>query len=163
MAGFDVEAALNGLKALVETIVSVEAVRIGAPESLTNRIEAWITVGDPGGIGTAGDTTTTNTPVVQGVYDLDINLLLWFGYAVEGAESAAEAQLADWLTEITRRLIQNRMGTVDGVTRNLNGSVDRMGLPQASAGISDYTLMAGAEVRTFPIAIRIVQREALGV
>ena len=163
MPSFDVEAALNGLKALVETIPSMEAVRIGAPESLTNRIEAWITVGDPGGIGTAGDTTTTNTPVVQGVYDLDINLILWFGYSVEGAESAAEAQLADWLSSITRALIQNRMGTVGAVTRNLNGSVDRMGLPTAAAGISDYTLMAGAEVRTFPIGIRIVQREALGV
>jgi hypothetical protein len=153
MTGFDVEAALNGLKALVETIVSVEDVRIGAPESLGNRIEAWVTVGDPGEI----------APNVQGVYDLDLSLILWFGYSVEGAEGAAEAQLADWLTEITRRLIQNRMDTVDGVTRNLNGSVDRMGLPQAAAGIADYTMMAGTEVRTFPIGIRVVQREALGV
>lgn len=163
MPNFDIEAALNGLKALVETIPSVEAVRIGAPESLTNRIEVWITVGDPGGIGTSGDTTTSNSPVVQGVYDLDVNLICWMGYVVEGSESAAEAQLADWLSEITRRLIQNRMGTVGAVTRNLNGSVDRMGLPQAAAGISDYTMMAGAEVRTFPIGIRIIQREALGV
>jgi hypothetical protein len=162
LSGFDIEAALNGLKALVETIPSMEAVRIGAPESLTNRIEAWITVGDPGGIGTSGDTTTSNTPAVQGVYELDVNLLLWYGYAVEGAESAAEAQLADWLTGITRALILNRMGTVGTVTRNLNGTVDRMGLPQASAGISDYTMMAGSEVRTFPIGVRIIQREALG-
>ena len=150
---FDVEAALNGLKALVETVPAIEAVRIGAPESLTNRIEAWITVGDPGEI----------APMVQGVYDLDLSLICWLGYVVEGSESAAEAQLADWLTEITRRLIQNRMETVDGVTRNLNGSVERMGLPQAAAGVADYTNMAGAEVRTFPIGIRIVQRENLGV
>lgn len=150
---FDLEAALNGLKALVETIPSMESVQIGAPESLSMRISAWITVGDPGEI----------APNVQGVYDFDVSLIVWMGYSVEGSESAAEAQLADWLSEITRRLIQNRIGTVGGVARNLNGSVDRMGLPQAAAGISDYTMMAGQEIRTFPIGVRVIQREALGV
>lgn len=149
---FDVEAALNGLKALVETIPAVESVQIGAPESLSTRIAVWITIGDPGEI----------APNVQGVYDLDLSLICWLGYAVEGSEQAAEAQLADWITEITRRLIQNRMGTVDGVTRNLNGSVDRMGLPVAAAGVADYTMMAGLETRTFPIGVRVIQREALG-
>lgn len=152
MPGFDVEAALNGLAALIGTIPSVEDVRIGAPESLGSRIEAWVTVGDPGEIGAR----------VTGVYELDLNLICWFGYSVEGAEAAAEAQLADWVTEITRRMIQNRMGAVDGVTRNLNGAVDRMGLPQAAAGISDYTMMAGSETRTYPLGIRVIQREAIG-
>jgi hypothetical protein len=157
MSGFDVEAALNGLKALVQTIPAMEAVQLGAPESLSNRISAWVTVGDPGEI----------TAQVQGVYDLDLNLIVWFGYAVEGSESAAEAQLGDYLSGLTRALIQNRMGTVSGnsitVTRNLNGAVDRMGLPQAAAGVSDYTLMAGLETRTFPVGVRVIQREALGV
>lgn len=150
---FDLEAALNGLKALVETIPSMESVQIGAPESLSYRIAAWVTVGDPGEI----------TSRVTGVYELDISLICWMGYVVEGSEQAAEAQLADYITELTRRLIQNRAGTVDGVTRNLNGAADRMGLPQAAAGVSDYAMFAGAEARTYPLGVRIVQQENLGV
>lgn len=146
---FDLEAALNGLVALIGTIPSMESVQVGAPESPLVRIQAWVTVGDPGEI----------RPSTTGVYDLDFNLICWFGYTVENAEQAAEAQLADYITELTRRLIQNRKGTVDGVTANLNGSVDRMGLPQAAAGISDYTLMAGLETRTYPLGIRVIQRE----
>ena len=162
---FDLEAALNGLAELVRTIPAMESVQIGAPESLSNRIAAWVTVGDPGGIGPNGE-PTAGTWAVQGVVDLDVNLIVWFGYVVEGSESAAEAMLADYISELVRRLVQNRQGTVTGnsvtVTRNLNGSVDRLGLPQAAAGIADYTLMAGAETRTWPIGIRITQREALG-
>lgn len=153
MTGFDVEAALNGLAALVTTIPSIESVQIGAPESLSHRIAAWVTLGDPGII----------EPEMNGIYVLPINLIAWFGYVVEGSEGAAEAQLADYVTEITRRMIQNRAGTVSGVTRNLNGSVDRMDLPQAAAGISEYTLFAGAEVRTYPLGIRVIQRENQGV
>ena len=152
MATFDVEAALEGLKALVQTVPSMESVQVGAPESLGTRISAWVTVGDPGEIGST----------VQGVYELDLMLICWFGYAVEGSEQAAEAQLGDYISELTRRLIQNRMGTVGGVTRNLNGSVDRLGLPRAAAGPADYTTMAGLEARTYPVGVRIVQRENLG-
>jgi hypothetical protein len=152
MAGFDVEAALNGLAALVATIPAMESVQVGAPESLSSRIVAWVTVGDPGEVG----------PRVAGVFELPINLIVWMGYAVEGSEQAAEAQLADYISELVRRMIQNRAGTVDGVTRNLNGSVDRMDLPQAAAGVSDYTSMAGQEARTYPLGIRIVQRENIG-
>lgn len=154
MSTFDVEAALNGLKALVQTIPAMEAVQIGAPESLTNRISAWVTVGDPGEI----------TAREVGVYELDVNLIAWFGYVVEGSEQAAEAMLADYITELVRRMIRNRMETVTGnsvtVTRNLNGSVARMGLPQAAAGIADYTLFAGQETRTYPLGVRVIQREA---
>lgn len=162
----NLEAALNGLKALVETIPAMESVQIGAPESLSNRISAWITIGDPGGIGPDGD-PTAGTFAVQGIVDFDINMVVWMGYTVEGSESAAEAMLADYITALVTRLITNRQGTVTGnsvtVARNLNGSVDRMGLPQAAAGIADYTMMAGSETRTYPLGIRVTQREALGV
>jgi hypothetical protein len=150
---FDVEAALIGMKALVETIPSVEAAQIGAPESLSQRISAWVTVGDPGDVG----------PREIGVYELPVFLIVWFGYVVGGSETAAEAQLGDYITELTRRVIQNRSDTVDGVTRNLNGSVDRMGLPQAAAGISEYAAFAGEEARVYPLGVRVIQRENLGV
>lgn len=150
---FNVEAALEGLKALVETIPSIESAQIGAPESLSTRIAAWVTIGDPGEIGAR----------VTGIYELDLSLIIWMGYVVEGSEQAAEAQLADYISELTRRLIQNRADTVDGVSRNLNGSVHRLGLPQAAAGPADYTMFAGQEARTYPLGIRILQQENLGV
>lgn len=153
MSGFDATAALEGLKALGETIPMVEAVQIGAPESGNTRTGMWVTMGDPGEI------TTRAT----GIYQLDFSLIAWWRYTVEGSEQAAEAALGDWLTELTRRLIRNRMETVGGVTRNLNGSVDQMGLPQAAAGVADYTMMAGQENRVFPVGIRVIQREAHSV
>lgn len=156
MSGFDIEAALNGLKDLISTIPAIESCQIGAPESLSNRISAWVTVGDPGEI----------APRMTQVYEMPMSLVAWFGYAVEGSEQAAEAMLADYVSELVRRTIQNRIGTVTGnsvtVTVNLNGSVTRMDLPQAAAGISEYTMMAGLETRTYPLGIRIIQRETLG-
>ncbi len=152
MSGFDVEAALSGLAALIQTIPSVESVQVGAPESLSHRIAAWVTLGDPGII---------EAERAGGVYAMPVNLIAWFGYVVEGSEGAAEAQLADYVTELVRRTVQNRIGTVGGVARNLNGAVDRMDLPQAAAGVADYTLMAGVEARTYPLGIRVVQRETI--
>jgi hypothetical protein len=151
MAAFDATAALEGLLALVMTVPSVEAGQIGAPESGNERIGVWVSMGDPNVIESR----------VTGVYEFDYNLVIYWRYTVEGAEGAAEAALGDFLTEITRRVIQNRIGTVDGVTRNLNGSVDRMGLPQAAVGGADYSMMAGAEQRLYPLGIRVVQREAI--
>jgi hypothetical protein len=152
MVAFDLEAAMLGLVALVDTIPALERVQIGAPESLSNRIEAWVTLGDPGII---------EMERAGGVYRLPITLIVWMGYVVEGAESAAEAQLGDYVTDLTRRLMQNRKNAVDGVTVNLNGSVDMLGLPHAAAGASDYTMMAGSETRTYPLGVEVVQRETI--
>lgn len=154
---FDIEAALNGLANLVRTIPAMESVGIGAPESLSHRISAWVTIGDPGEI----------APRVTGVYELPVNLIVWFGYAVGGAEGAAEAQLADFISALTMRMIENRMQTVTGntvtVTANLNGSVTRMDLPQAAAGMAEYTLMAGEEARTYPLGVRVIQQFNAGI
>jgi hypothetical protein len=154
---FNIEAALDGMAELIRTVPAMESVQIGAPESLSHRIAAWVTVGDPGEIG----------PRETGIYELPVNLIVWFGYAIGGAEGAAEAQLADYISNLTMHVIQNRMNTVTGntvtVTPFLNGSVARMELPQAAAGVADYTLMAGEEARTYPLGIRVVQRWNAGV
>lgn len=150
MAVFDIEAAMTGLVALIDTMPAIERVQIGAPEMPENRIEAWVTVGDPGII---------EMERAGGIYRMPFNLIVWFGYSVERSETAAEAQIADLITDFTRRVIQNRKSTVSGVTRNLNGSVDMMGLPHAAAGSSDYTMMASQEFRLYPLGVEIVQRE----
>lgn len=152
MSGFDAEAALVGAAALMATLPELQEVRIGAPEALSSQVEGWVAIGDPDNIGAAAS---------GGLYELPLNLLFWFGYSVEGSEESAERKLADYMTDLTRRLIRNRLGTVDGVTANLNGSVDRMGLPSPAAGLSEYTMMAGQEARIYPLAVRIVQREVI--
>lgn len=148
---FDIEAAIDGLAALMDTIPELQVITVGAPESLGAQVIGWVTVGDPDVI----------APRLTSVYDLPVNLIAWFGYSVAGDEGAAERKLADYVTELTRRLIQNRIGTVGGVTRNLNGSVEMMGLPQAAAGASEYATMAGSETRVYPLGVRVTQRETI--
>jgi hypothetical protein len=152
MSGLDVEAALVGLKDLMDTIPSLMAVGIGAPESLSAQVQGWVTIGDPEDVGpkTAG-----------GPYELPINLIGWFGYAVQGGEEAAERQLAQFLAELTRRLIQNRLREVDGVGLHLGGSVHRMGLPHAAAGASEYASFAGSETRVYPLGVLVTLRETV--
>ena len=151
MAGLDVEAALVGLKDLMDTIPDLQAVRIGAPESLSTQVEGWVTVGD------LEEEVATRT--AGGPYEMAINLICWFGYDVEGAEEAAERELSQYVTQVTRRLIQNRMRTVDGVAADLNGSVHRMGLPRPSAVPAAYAMYAGREVRLQTLAVLIALAE----
>jgi hypothetical protein len=151
MVAFDATAAMEGVLALALTAPSIEDGQIGAPESGAVRIGLWVSMGDLNVIESR----------VAGIYEFDFNVILQWRYTVEGSEAAAEAALGDFITELTRRVIQNRIGTVDGVTRNLNGSVDRMGLPQPALSGADYALMAGQENRIYPLGIRVIQREAI--
>lgn len=152
MAGLDVEAALVGLKDLMDTIPDLQAVGIGAPESLAAQVVGWVTIGDPEDVGprTAG-----------GPYEMPLNLICWFGYSVGGAEESAERELAQYVTQLTRRLIQNRMRVVDGVGVHLNGTVKRMGLPHAAAGPSDYATFAGSETRIYPLGVLVTLSETI--
>lgn len=152
MAGFDVVAAMEALAQLARTIPDIEAVQVGAPKSLTGRVETWITVSEPDEV----------KDVLTGVVELGLNLVVWFGYDVQDAEETAETQLAEWLTELTKRLVQNRRQAVTGnsvtVAPLLGGTVYSMSLPRAAAGVSEYALMAGLETRLYPIGVTIRQR-----
>jgi hypothetical protein len=149
VSGFDATAAMEGMLALVLTVPNVESGQIGAPESANERIGLWVSMGDPNVIESR----------VTGIYEFDFNIIISWHYVVEGSETAAESALGDFLSELTRRLIQNRNHDVDGVARNLNGSVDRMGLPQAALSGADYAIMAGQENRIYPVGIRVIQLE----
>ena len=146
----DVESALTGLAALMTTIPDLQLVGIGAPESLAAQVQGWVTVADIEEVAprTAG-----------GPYEMQISLICWLGYAVGSNEEQAEWTLARYISQLTRRLIQNRMRDVDGVTVNLNGSVKRMGLPRAAASPADYAMMAGQESRTYATALTVTLSE----
>lgn len=152
MSGFNIEAAIDGLAALMTTIPELQEVSIGAPTSLSAQVEGWITIGDPEDV----------APWALGVYQLPLNLIAWFGYVVDGDAETAEKTMARYIQELVRRLIQNRISTVDGVTRYLNGSVDLLGLPRPAAASSDYATFAGQAARVWPCGVLITQREAIG-
>lgn len=150
MAGFDLEAAMVGMRDLMLTIPELDSVGIGAPEAQASWSFGWVTLGDPEDIGRVA---------AGGPYDLPINLICWFGYNVEGQEEAAERQLARWIADFTRAVIQNRAGAVGAVDVRLNGTVERMGLPHAAAGAPEYARFAGAETRIFPLGVLVTLRE----
>lgn len=149
----NVEAALVGFHALMDTIPDLQRVRIGAPEALTNQIEGWVSVAEL-------DQEVTQR-AAGGPYEMRIALIGHFGYVVEGVEESAEREMSQYISEITRRLIQNRMRTVDGVTAMLNGSAIRMGLPRPAAEPADYARFAGSEVRIYPIAVTVTLSETI--
>jgi len=150
---FDVEAALVGMRNLMLTIPDLQVVGIGAPEHLSAQVVGWVTVAD------------LDEEVAQfsagGPYDIRISLIQWFGYSLGGDEDTGERKLSQYLAQLTRRLIQNRMRTVDGVAVLLNGSVSRMGLPRPAASPADYATYAGAEARTYPIAVTVTLSETV--
>jgi hypothetical protein len=143
--------ALVGLHALMSTIPDLQRVRIGAPESLSNQVEGWATLGD------LAEPATQRT--AGGPIEIPIYLLCWFGYDVEGAEEAAELELGDFVGSMTAKLAQNQRGTVAGVTVNLAGSVKRMSLPGPASTPSEYVRYAGRETRiqVFAVLVWITQ------
>lgn len=151
---FNIRAAKDNLILLLAGTPGLQAVLDGAPESMPSVATAWVTVGDL--------VEPVGAQASSGRYRLVINLMITIGFLVAGNEESAEDSVADALSEIARRVAQNRIGTVGGVTSMLGGSVQTMGLPRAAAGPSDYIVIAGSEARIIPVAIEIHQYENFG-
>jgi len=153
-AAWDTPAALAGLAQLVRTIPGQLLVTVGAPESLTSNVQAYLQVGP-------SEIMARSTEVYRAATDL----IVTFGYAVAGAEQTAEEALADALNELDRRVLQNRKGSVTGntltVTAMLDGSVESMDPPAPVAGFPDFALFAGQEVRLYPRVVRVYQEETI--
>jgi hypothetical protein len=114
---------------------------------------AWVTIGplvEPERRVTAG-----------GPYLLAVTLLLTIGFSVAGNEANAEDNIADAISAISRRIAQNRINTVGGVAPLLGGTVKNVELPRPAAGPADYLVMAGSEVRAYPLGIDITQYETV--
>jgi hypothetical protein len=153
MSGFDLKGAKNALITLLEGTTGLQEVFDGAPESMPTRTAAWVIVGDL--IGPPQSATS------GGQYELTAHLIVTIGFVVGDAEEDAEDRTADDITEICRRVLQNRIQTVSGVTAMLNGTVKTMQPPGPAAMPSDYVMIAGQEARVYPMAIEIKQREII--
>jgi predicted RNA-binding protein with TRAM domain len=149
----DVRSAKDNLILLLEGTPGLQGVVDGAPESMPYQATAWVNVGDL--------VEPVNAIASSGLYQLDINLIVVIGFVVETNEANAEDSVSDIVTEIVRRVAQNRVTTVNDVTPMLNGSVARMNLPGPAAVTGEYVTMAGEETRTYPLAIQVSQQETI--
>jgi hypothetical protein len=153
VTGFDLKGAKNALIALLDDTPGLQAIFDGAPESMPTRTAAWVLVGDL--IGPAASVAS------GGLYELTAHMIVTIGFVLEGAEDIAEDNVADAITEITRRVLQNRTQTVSGVAPLLGGTVKTMEPPGPAAMPSDYVTIAGQAARLYPMAIEIKQRETI--
>jgi hypothetical protein len=154
MATWNALAALTALADLVRTIPGQQLVMVGAPASMPATFTAYLTVGSV----EIQERTT-------GSYRSVVDLLVTFGYAVDGETRDEEEALAAALDEFSWRVLQNLRQAVSGnsitVQPMLNGSVTSMDPPLPALGTSDYVTMAGQESRMHPRAVRIYQDETL--
>lgn len=153
MTTFDLKGAKNALIALLDDTTGLQAIYDGAPESMPTKTAAWVNIGDL--IGPAQSVAS------GGLYELTVHLIVTIGFVLEGNEDIAEDYIADALTEITRRVLQNRTHTVSGVTPLLGGTVKTMEPPGPAAMPSDYVTIAGQPSRIYPLSIEIKQRESI--
>ncbi len=134
---FNTKAQLQELKTLVEGVAGVQKVQIGVPESLPNRVCAFITMGPQ-------PTTDKNAGLLQCLAQYQVT----FAYKVAGAEDAAELALADILDGFKAAFF---------AARKTNGVLKGMQLDLTLANAPQYLAVAGQEFRQYPVAVTAKQ------
>lgn len=138
----DSTAAFTALVALVQGLSGMQGtVYQGVPASFATSIGAYVvTLGME-----ITDKTTGN--LLQLTQEFEVG----FGYRVAGAPATAEQQVLAFKDAFTRAFYHDR---------TLGGAVlDGQFLPGLNA--PDYRQWAGAEVRLYPMPVRVVQRETV--
>jgi hypothetical protein len=142
---FGIEQAMASLVDLMATSPYLASVGIGVPEVVAPQLSGWVTLGGPKGIDDRlGETR-----------ELSIDLHCWLGVVVMGDTKRAELLLAQAVPDLMTRLTWNSLREVGSVGRNLNGTCVRIGEPGAVADSQLYILIAGQEVRVYPLSITV--------
>jgi hypothetical protein len=141
---FSTSAPLNRLVTLVSGLASGLAVSIGVPESFSNQVSAYITIGGQTGINKA----------TGGLIQRTLAYRVVFGYAVDGAESTAETTLAT--------LVDAFMSAVYA-DQTLGGTLERVEVDASEADQPRYQLWSGSENREYPIRVSGAQRAVFPV
>lgn len=139
---FDSDGAFSALIALVQGLDDMQGtVYEGVPAAFATAIGAYVvTLGME-----IADKTTGN--LLQMTQEFEVG----FGYRVSGAPAGAERQVLKFKDAFARAFYRDR--TLGGVV------VDGLIVP--GLNVPDYRQWAGAEVRLYPIPVRVVQRETL--
>lgn len=138
----DSDAAFTALVALVQELPNMQGtVSEGVPAAFATAVGAYVvTLGME-----ITDKATGN--LLQMTQEFEVG----FGYRVAGAPGGAERQVLAFKDAFTRAFYRDR--TLGGV------GVDGLIVP--GLNVPDYRQWAGAEVRLYPIPVRVVQRETI--
>jgi len=138
----DSGAAFTALVALVQSLPGMQGtVYEGVPAAFATRIGAYVVT-----LGMAVTDKTTGN-LLQLTQEFEIG----FGYRVSGTPSGAEREVLGFKDALMRAFYRDR--TLGGVVAS--GEF----LPGLNA--PDYRQWAGAEVRLYPLPIRVIQRETV--
>lgn len=139
-------AALDALVTMVGGIAGVQATYKGAPESLSNRVSAYVALGAQPQGQKAG-----------GLLERNGEMLVVFGYRVKGAEATAEETLADFIDAFTTQFYADRKNGA-GLFDSATTQVQTGELDMTLARSPEYMALAGQEYRLFPIIVTATQR-----
>ena len=128
----------SALVTLLEGLSGMGDVQIGAPESMSTRVSAYVTLGSQQGTRKTTGTTQRET-----------RFFVMLAYRVDGAESTAETTLMSLADAFMVAIDADK--TLGGVV------VDAVANSQA-ADEPDYQLRAGKEFREYPIMVIVTQR-----
>jgi hypothetical protein len=141
-------APLDALVSMVAGISGVQAVYRGAPESMSNRVSAYVALG-----GHSIESDEFRELERQQRY------LVVFGYRVQNAEATAEDTIADAVDAFEMAFFSARAAGT-GLFATATTQVEDGALDVAGADSPEYAAYAGQEFRLYPLVVTVVQRMA---
>jgi hypothetical protein len=142
---------LQSIKTFLAGLSGIQSAHIGAPESFTTRVTAYVCLGSDG-------TMDHRTEVQRG----EIGYFCAFGYRVQGAEEAAEIALATAKDDLKQQFTDDRSAGT-GLFAEMTTNAKSARLDLNLAAIPDYAPVAGQEFRLYPFMIYLTQENTFTV
>ncbi len=134
---FDSAAVLTQLKTVVSGLAGLQAVYVGVPQSLGERVSAYITLGGQRPSDKAG-----------GLRQRPMNYRIVFAYRVGGDVESAELAVAALVDALEAALYADR---------SLGGTVESLEADFSAADEPRYVAVAGMEFREYPVVVTVKQ------
>lgn len=136
---FDTAGPLQALYDLLVTLSGLQKVYIGAPESFSNQVSAYVAV--------AGQRIIRKN---SGCLQREARYLIVLGYRVKGAEATAETTIGTLIDALISALYLDL--TLGGWSLSLDIDATQADTPQ-------YELAAGQEYRRWPLVVTVTQQQ----
>lgn len=139
LLGWDPLAPLAALVALAEAVPGVQRVWVGVPESIPNRVVAYVSAGG----------FETRVKNVGGISTVVLRYRVTFAYRVMGAEDDAETTMLGAALAYAAALEDDR---------TLGGTCNAADLDASVADAPPYVLVAGDEYRLYPTVVSVTMQ-----
>lgn len=140
---YDSAAVASALVALLEDLTGMGNVQIGAPESMSTRVNSFVTLG-----------SHQTQRKANGIMQRLTRFFVMFAYRVDGSEATAETTLMG--------LVDDFINAVDA-DKTLGGVVYDANAESPAADEPDYQSRAGKEFREYPVIVTVTQRDTYAV